>query len=494
MAHSDYPVSIYIDSVLANDKISLKSFSITENLDEKVNTCSFLYKNEGDTDNDLEFGIEIEVYDYASTKIFAGQIMSFFKTEEGNNCNNDYIEYRVKCAGFEKRLQTRTAAENYQAKTSKEIIVDLFATYAPDYGTDLYVETGFYIDTISFNYLSLKECMNILTKIAGFSWYVDYDKNIHFFTKETSLAPTIIARGGNFKNFNYSIDGSQLKNSIILRGGFYLDFYEHDIQVADGEKTNFLLAYEPVSPISVYVNTGMGFVQKTVGIKNINITGFDFLVSFYEKNIENLDAAKLNNGDIIKITYNRQIPVIAYGEDENSINRMKALEGGDGKYQPPPIVDINIKDLETANNRIKAELDSFSNTIIKGSLVTSEYGFNAGQLLTIDMPHFGLNEEQFLIQFVKISPKVNKQIDGSFYFEYTISFATTIKGLEEFLLNLYNKSNEIKINENEIIHTYREFTKDIILFENDETTLTDRATGTYRYNAADAKYDFAQYS
>lgn len=488
----DNIITVFINGINRNNLINLKSFSITDTINEKVNTCRFTYRNDGNLNNDLEFGMSIVVFDYNLNKIFAGQILDFDKQEEGDTTG--YIEYSVSCSGWEKKLQTKKVAENYQNQTCKEIIVDIFNRYLPEFGTSLYVQDGLEITTISFNYIGLDECLKKLSSIANFEWYVDYDKNVHFFTKQTNPAPIIIEKGGKFTNFNIGIDGSQLKNSIILRGGYYLDFYEYDIQVADGERTNFLTAYAPYSPVKVYVDSGAGFIEKTVGTKNLDTSGYDFVVSFTEKNIENLDALKLNSGDIIKITYNRQVPVIAYGEDTESINRMKLLQGGDGKFEDT-IVDTSIEDLSLADSRIQAELNSYSNTLIEGSFKTDVLGFKSGQILTINLLDFNLNYEQVLIQSVQIKPRTNKQIDGRFFIEYSVKFATSVKGLQEFLLDLYKKGKEIKVNENEVVNTYYQNSSDKILIQNDSSEVYYiHLTGVYHYGDVDALWDEAQWS
>lgn len=486
----NYVVSVFIDGLFVNERVVADSLTITDSLNEKVNTCRFDYRNEANSSYNLAYGMSILVFDYNLEKIFAGQILDFDKEEE--SITSDYILYSVGCSGWEKKLQTKKVAENYQNKTCKEIIVDIFDKYLPEFGTSLFVEDGLFIENISFNYIGLDQCLKKLTAIADYEWYVDYEKNIHFFSKQTYDAPVVIEAGGKFSNFNIGIDGSQLKNSITLVGGFYYELYEYDIQVADGERTNFLTAYTPYSPISVYVDYGAGFVQKTVGIKNIDLSGFDFLVSFSEKNIENLDEPKLSAGDIIKITYNRQVPVLAYGEDTDSIAIVKALQGGDGKLEDV-IVDSSIDNLETANNRISAELISYANTQISGSFRTNIPGFKSGQLLTINLVNFELDYYQVLIQSVKIKPKTNKQTDGSFLIEYDVKFATAIKGLQEFLLDLYNAGKEISLNENETVHTYFQYTKDKIKFVNDEISQTQHSTGVYNWDDADALWDFAQW-
>ena len=104
----DYIISVFINGVFVNERINLKSVSITDSLNEKVNTCSFKYSNLGLLSNDLEFGMSIVIFDYNLNKIFAGQILDFDKSEEG--LATDEVEYSVSCNGWEKKLQTKKVA------------------------------------------------------------------------------------------------------------------------------------------------------------------------------------------------------------------------------------------------------------------------------------------------------------------------------------------------------------------------------------------------
>lgn len=102
-------------------------------------------------------------------------------------------------------------------------------------------------------------------KMQNFFWYVDYDKDIHFFKKDAKLAPfSLDDTSENFGDLSISVDIADLKNRQTVRGGEAPSEsrYTQDI-VADGEQASFRLDYPP-KDLKVYVDSGSGFVEKTV--------------------------------------------------------------------------------------------------------------------------------------------------------------------------------------------------------------------------------------
>ena len=52
-----------------------------------------------------------------------------------------------------------------------------------------YVQDGPMLEKVVGNYQSVGDLLNELAKIATFKWFVDYDKQLHFFARETAVAP-----------------------------------------------------------------------------------------------------------------------------------------------------------------------------------------------------------------------------------------------------------------------------------------------------------------
>jgi len=362
-------LTIYINGILRNTQINITDFSINDIINERIDTCIFSYRNEGDINNNIDVGNEVVVFDFDLNKIFSGEIIKMPLSEEWEGA--PYILFKVSAIGWRKRLDAKLAVNNYVGLTAKQIIEDMIENFNPEFTTNN-VQDGLVFDNISFNFVPIGNAIARLAQIIGFNWYVDINKDIHFFDNETNLAPFIIEPAGNFEKFNFTQDISQIKNKILLEGANVQEFFNNDLQVADGIQTTFRTAYKPFSPISVFVNNGSGFIQRTVGIKNISDSGFDFLIDFNEKTIENLDFPTLLSGDEIKFTYNREIPLISVAEEMNSIEFFKETTGGDG-IKESRIKDDTITSFEVAANRIQAEFNDFAFSRITGSFVTNTH-------------------------------------------------------------------------------------------------------------------------
>jgi hypothetical protein len=343
---------------------------------------------------------------------------------------------------------------------------------------------------VSFNYKNLAECIKEICKLTGYDWYVDYDKDVHFFSYETNVAPYRLTESllttGNYTNLSISTDKSQLKNKITVRGGVYLSELFTDEQTSTGIEVSFSVRYTPRSPISVYVDSGAGYVAKTLGIDSIDTSGKDFVVNVNEKVVKNLDHAKLTDGHKIKITYKYEIQVLTEDTDDISIELMKEIEGGTGEYETI-INDTKIQTLEAAHDRAAAELDEYANPMIKGSFTTDQHGYRSGQLLEIALPTWGYNES-YLIQSV-----TSKLLETN-KFSYTVQFATSLKGLTQFLAELFDRGNTIIVRSNETLHDLARVKEETITLLPAAITYEERDAAVYLYDAADAIYGEAYYS
>jgi len=161
--------------------------------------------------------------------------------------------------------------------------------------------------------------------------------------------------------------------------------------VADGEQTSFLLPYR-YSDLTIYVNSGAGYVEKTHGIENIvDEATVDFVSNFSEKTVRNASLATLSDGDKIKFEYYPHQPIRVRAKDDTSIAAMRALVGGDGIYDGSLINDQSIETYEEARRRAQAEIDQYKNPILTAKFRTEKDGLKVGQIINITDTNRGLN-------------------------------------------------------------------------------------------------------
>jgi hypothetical protein len=344
-------------------------------------------------------------------KIFGGILMSAPQSQ----ISIGKYQYALECADYSVRLGNYLVLENYTNQYAGDIIKDIVAKYMPEFTVNN-IATGELISYIAFNYITLERCISQLAELTYYDWYVDYDKDIHFFSSETYTAPYSLtddgATSGRYQGLEVGIDISQVRNYVYVHGGYYLsDPYTQAI-VADGEQTDFNLTYSPYAPISATVNGN----PASVGIENIDKTGYAFVVNFNEKTLSNLDLAKLSVGDVLEITYKKKIQIFVPRYSQASVDEMVILEGGTGIHEYI-IDDDTIVTRAAAVKRAQAELEAFAFPYVNGSFTTDQTGYKAGQLLTINIPSRQINVKVLIQQVTSVSY-------GQGRFEYTVQFGS----------------------------------------------------------------------
>lgn len=450
-------IVVNIDSTDRTEYVKARSISITDELNAKINTCSF---KTFDPDNAWkpDASESIEVYDPDSNKIFGGIIASVEERRVGivPGTENELLEYTVKAQDYTKLLQKKLVVETYENKTCKEIIQEMIGKYFPNEGfTFTNTQDGPTITQISFNYKKGDDAISSLADAAGYEWYIDYDKDIHFFdvTSESSSFEFTDSTT-NWTDLIIKPDKTQLRNRVYVRGGiYYSDPFTQEIE-ADGTAKVFLLAYTPnVDNFSVEISS----VSKTVGLKDIDdAEDFDFLLNRKEKSLSMGGSAwalantPLTSGTVLDVTYDYEIPVLIVQEDTTSISTLASLEGGDGAYEYL-IVDKNITSIEAARDRAVAELTTYANVITRGSLISYDVaGITSGDIITIDSTRRGIDAD-YLVTKVTIKQISTNQL------KYQIEFTGTLYNFVDFLLNLYKRGTEIVLGIDEVLDAFNGF-------------------------------------
>ena len=251
------------------------------------------------------------------------------------------------------------------------------------------------------------------------------------------------ATTGKYENLTISRDKFQLKNKIYVRSGNYdSDLYENIIE-ADGVQTTFSLAYKPNSPVNIFVDTGGGYVEKTLGIDNADTSGFDFVLNYNLRLIKNLDLATLNAGDLVKVTYRHDVDISIVKTNNDSISNAISEEGGssDGIYEYLIPDNVSYKTLEAAYDNIVSLLELYATKTTVGFFTTSQYGYKVGQLLNVNMPNWGFDNQNFIINKVTTrSLTINT-------FEFIVEFSSNVYDIQDFLSELYDKKRNIEVSD-----------------------------------------------
>lgn len=361
---------------------------------------------------------EIIIENDYETRLFAG-ILESPAISKANNIT----EYGAETRGYKKLFDRVPVEEAYDNELAGDIIKDIVEENCPGFTTNG-VEDGTIIAKVLYNNVLPSEGIKRIADSLGYQYGIDAYKDVYYRANNAVIAPRSVTSSENFfKNLQIKPDVTNLCNVVVVRGGTYLSEEVIYFEVADGEKTQFVLPEKP-HDVSVYVNG----VEKTVGIKfGEQPATQEFQINFNEKYIENGTHALLDADDVFEVRYKYDVPIRVRRKNLASIAALKVLFPETNGEFTKVIHDPDISTRELAYDVAQQNLDAYSNALVTGSFSTVEDIFSPGQLLPINVPEFMGSS---VIQ--KIS---SKHIAGKLW-NHTITFATVLFGFEEFLRDL----------------------------------------------------------
>lgn len=423
--------SITISGTDRTGDVITGSIAIEDVINDKQNTCSFTLDDlsgNGIPATDSEVIITLA----SGTIIFGGYILSTNLVKRGVGA----VRAEISCVDYVRLLDRNLVHKSYEGQTDAAIIADIVATYCPGFGiTTTNVSTGVTISQISFNYIQPSQALRKICDLTGRNWYIDYSKDIHYFPLATNTAPFNITSSNNeYSDLKISKDASQLKNRVYVRGGTSLSDPTTYSVKGDGAARQFPLPDKPHST-TVTVNG----VSKTIGIKNIDTSGFDYYLNYQEKYIEqDSGAAVLTTSDTLVLSYTYDIPILVAVEDTTSI-----AANGTKEFA---IFDKTISTTQAARDRASAELTDYANSVIEGSFETYTAGFVSGQYMNINLSDYGVNDN-YLVQKV-VAHSIGA---GNYVYQVYIASAKTM-GIIRFLIELLEANkNLVELNDDEVV-------------------------------------------
>lgn len=455
-------IKVEINAVDLSDIVIWNSLRVEQNLTSEVDTAQFAINKYGGRTFTPAIDDAVIIYDGAS-KIFGGRIAAI---DETNINGADGLRYNIRCVDYSFDLNNLLVAKSYDNNTVKEIIDDIIANFAPTY-TSLNVSSDYEIEKIVFNQVSVASCLKKLAALVKYEWYVDEDKDVHFFAKFTTSAPfNLTDTSENYitDSLKRKIDGSQIVNSVKVRGGEYDGVsFTDNITVSGSDSKSFKLPYK-FSNLTIKLNS----VSQVVGIDFIDeFADHDVLYNYNERTIrwEN----NLSAGDVIEFTGNPKIRVLVTADNADSIAEFGLRE--------KIITDSSIEDNATARLRARAEVDTYRLETNEVTFETREAGLRAGQVMNINSTRRDINTD-FIIERLVFKTRTRDD------FMYEASLVTTKKyRLTEILRKLMQPSAE-QINAAEVPEILKTDTVKIKIGElvYRQTAQSDEATITIDEN------------
>lgn len=458
--------AVTIDSVDRTSNVVFQSLRKIDNLNQQTDSLNFVVRRVGAETYAPTLGDEVVVTRDGST-LFGGVIVRITESIRAAKI----IEYTVECNDYSQYLKRNLVTERYESMTVAAIIADLVTNYTTDGFTSANAASTLTIESISFNRLSLADCLQKLADAISYVWYVDYDMDIHFFPKNTEVAPFNLSdSSGNYIYDSLEVveDLTQVRNSILVQGGEAVSAATRtEYWSGDATRTHYPLA----NKFSERPTVTVGGAAQTVGVEYLNDdASYDCMWNFNEKYLRftagNVPGAGTNN---IVITGYYLFPIVV------SVPA-PASQVTFGTYQFA-ITDKSIRSQDEAIARAQAELTGYQNQLYEGSFRTYNDGLRSGQVITINSTQRGRNID-VLIQSVTATMRdpLGTQL------EYMVRFATLKSiGIIDYLQNQL-RSKEVIVDDQETLLTYYPFTDTV--GASDSLATPTATTGPYVWDTA----------
>lgn len=368
------------NSVDISSSIDYTTLLLRSVLTKEVGRLQFRIKNTPGKAS-LALGDEIELLEDGSS-IFGGTVTEMENQVEGGIL----ISTLYTCNDWSFRLNSKLVVRTYVDEDPQTIVNDIIASFTDGtFGTTGVVLGGFDVTSIKFNYEQVTTSLEKLAKQIGWEWYVDPDKEVHFFPPDAVVnAPyEIDDTSGNLEWRTLEIDQSliNMKNSVFVIGGTYIKNFTAvttpDSYLTDGTKVVFPIAYK-YTPDTIVVT--LAGVPQTIGTDQVTDPGtVQVLYNQADRFIRFTSVP--TTGQTVKIYGDAQIPILAHVQNQAAITAYGEIQDA--------IIDQQIKSIEEAQERGNAAISQYGSPVYSVKFSTLKTGFEIGQTVQVDSAIFG---------------------------------------------------------------------------------------------------------
>lgn len=439
IAGMDYTAKLLIDTLEISYQLQTR--------DE----CSFSLKL-ALSDTKPSVGQEVVVKDDGGVRIFGGRID---EVKEVVPLGTNILVLDISSTDYSRILDRYLVAKIYENMLAGNIIKDINTNYLASEGlTTTAIEDGPTITKAVFNYISAYDAINEISNLTGYGFYIDENKDMHFFARETNLAPwSITDTQYNCKSLSVQKTTENYRNVQYIRAGQDITSSQTENFKGDGANKVFTVAY----PIALVPTVKVNSVTKTIGIRGVD-TEKNWYWNKNDKQVtQDYAASPLTTSDALSVTYQGFYPIIVKSEDTAEISARQGVEGGQGIYEAIED-DLNIEKYELATDKADALLRRYGRISEIVDTETDKSGLRQGHLITITVSAHSINA-QYLIE------SVSSRYEEGIGFRHSVRALSgeSIGGWVDFFRKLAEAGREFVIRENEVLLLVRRFSDSVIL-------------------------------
>lgn len=388
-------------------RVKAGSVSLTDQEGAAIDTLRIAVE---DYDLTLSFVEWAECYLIAdgTTKYFGGYLTRVKPVAAAKDTTRIW---ELTCESYVTRLaRAPEITKTYVNKTLKYIVGDLFTTAGlSDFDAATNVATGPTITSFHADKERLPGLLDRLTLLgqldagATWTWQIDAAKALWLGPASARPAPfgiTTIAAANWTTTFppdtqpDVETDASILFNRVKVRGGAATQPEVTETFSGDGVTLIFQLAHAPVRRV-VRVTVDGALQWHGTDWYHTWAAGYNCLVNYAAGTVRWPDGsppAVGTNNISVTYTYDDQTAVSVTVTDAASVTKYGLT------LDAPDIYDPSITTAAEATALGQALLSEFANGVVQGTFVVERLGLQAGQLVHVELPLFGLDADYAIRQ------------------------------------------------------------------------------------------------
>ena len=487
-------IELHISGIDRTDMLANDELRVTDDLENR-NICEFTLIDRTRTYHP-EVGSVVRLW-HDNTLLFAGTIDE--KTEQIAGQWSDALRISCICVDWNQLCDRHIVAAKFSAigQTLGSVVALIVNTQSGDAGQRLSdegitlngVQTGPVLASISFNYQPCSECFDELAELTGYSWYVDYNKDLKFFDVSSYFSPHELddAHWQFYRNLSSTKNREKYRNIQFLHAGKTTTNSRFEYFKGDGENKSFSLSMPVAETPTLAIDSGSGYVGVPAGDVSVRRDDTESLKEWFyaidDKSIsQNSDSdlyPALTATDTLRVTYQGFYPILDTARNDTQISYRAGIENyagvATGVYTEVE-EDESIDDAELAAERTHALLRKHG--IIEDTVTfqTDAHGYRSGQRLIVNMPEISA-QGNYLVMGVAF-----EYVDDALL-RYDI---VAVKGESQgnwadFYKRLARKGRPFTLREDDALHVLRSSISGIIL---GDTTSTVRPLESWAVDPA----------
>lgn len=372
---------------------------IVHHLEER-STANFTVWDEKNIYN-FDYGQDVIIFD-GSGRLFGGIVDDLIKAPVTRDGQHGY-EYQLTAVDYQALADRRQFYRGYESAASHTIVRDILAVLAEEGITEGLIQAGPTLAMISFNGVSCAEALNLVAERAGCTWFIDEFKRLYFIARTTYPAAWNIVTGEEIlwdPTPRLTIGNPEYRNVQYFQAGAAETSPLTQVFKGDGSNQTFTVGF-PIAREPTILKNG---VAQTVGIKGVDVSGYDWYWNEGENNVtQDSFGTKLISTDTLTIVYIGRFNLITKVTQSAEVTRQKAVQGfGSGKIEKT-YKDTTIKNQTSALEAAKAKLAAYAVVGRKLAYQTLRPGLAVGTLQNVALPVLNLAAVDMLLYELRIS-------------------------------------------------------------------------------------------